>query len=548
MKTHWCSRLVMALRLTPNLLELEASWMIADLLEAAVHLKKLERLSIPRLQGSHSEDNCYFRPSFQGSKNLRYLNMTDTHLMTDEALFQINKACPNIQVLAVSGNTSLTHDGLIQWCDALDSAAESTSSSLSNEEKEFKPIVVTAGTLSTSAAFTTFTTLNSVKSIQGWTELTTIDFTNCNRIQSEGFEALFQHSRHLQDVNLMSTRVQDKALFYLADQNPNLRSVVLNCCAHMSDVGLRKLLTTCVALESVSFLYCHRVSVSVFFHQLWKCLNLKELNFSLSTLHKVLIEFGLGTHGNNINGNNNSSSSSSNTMGLAAVINNMESLITESILPTASEFFEPHLELQIFGEPDLETMDGLPPYAVSESSSAPSMTTSPTTQAHSSGPPSPGVSSVQEYRQQLILEQLYRQIERLSSLEALCMRDLHLPLTLARGLWRLGRLDRLKSLEWSGLEVPLGAPEVEWLAGGPAGQSVFKGGEGRNSGQTQEIIDEDVTTLPLRSLKQLVIKGGYGMSTAQALVIQEQRPQLDIRLIHIRSSGDSSASHSNDDM
>ncbi|GJJ72853.1 hypothetical protein EMPS_05211 [Entomortierella parvispora] len=491
--THLCPQLVAALEYTPNLLELEASWNISDLLEAAIHLQKLERLSVPRLQGSHPEDNRYFQPSFQGSKNLRYLDMTETHLMTDEALFQITKTSPHIQVLTVSGNRSLTHRGLVRWCEALD-----ISYSKESEDKG-----------------DSLRSLPSLTVDHQWTELTIVNFSNCNQIESVGFEALFEHSRHLQDVNLMSTRVEDRALTFLADNNPDLHTVVLNCCAHMSDSGLRHLLTTCASLTSVSFLYCHRVTAAVFFHRLWKCLKLKELQFSLNSLHQILIEFGM-----------------TNTIS-EPLLGGVGAMATQSVLPTAAGFFDPHLEYQILGAPmqlpapeaidetDLDTMDGLTSFSG----------TSSTSQPHGNIPPSPDVHSAQEYRRQLILKQIYSQIERLSDLESLHMRDLRLPLTLSTGLWRLGQLDRLRTLEWTGLEKPLRKPEIDWLSGLQS-QNM--------DGTTHE--ETVATSMPMKMLERLMIKGGYGMSVSQAQEIQTYRPALDIQLSHIRTVDDGSSS------
>ncbi|KAF9577265.1 hypothetical protein BGW38_007644, partial [Lunasporangiospora selenospora] len=107
---------------TPNLIDLEATWISADLLESVVQLKRLERLSIPRLQGYHDYSH-FFSPSFRGSSRITHLNMADTDILTDETLYQITRACPYIQVLIVSGNRCLTEEGLLRWCDHLDAAS-----------------------------------------------------------------------------------------------------------------------------------------------------------------------------------------------------------------------------------------------------------------------------------------------------------------------------------------------------------------------------------------------------------------------------------------
>ncbi|KAI8606437.1 hypothetical protein EDD21DRAFT_360926 [Dissophora ornata] len=431
----------------PNLTNLDATWMNADLLESLVHLQKLERLSISRLQGSQSEDNEFFEPSFQGSKRIKELNMADSSQMTDSALVSITRTCQQIRVLIVSGNRCLTHEGLIQWCDQL-----------------FSPPLLPK------------TPAGEISDFVPMTELTTINFANCSRIQSIGFQALFERSRHLQHVNLMSTRVGDEALQVLAAKNQGLRTVVLNCCVAISDAGLQTLLRDCRKLRAVSFLYCNRITVRVFFQNLWRCLGLKELRFSLNGWHVDLIERGIEGPTPEVEVN-------------PSVILQHEDGF-QGITAPQSHYYEPHLEFMIFGKPELDD----------------------TTDHHTLTQglePEDSFSSMQEYRQRLILSRMYGQIERLCQLEILDMRNTHLPFDLASGLCRLGRLEKLQILEWTGLEQPLGPPEITWLTG-----TVNK-------------------AAPLPSLHQLVFKGGYSMSKELLRKLKDHRPNLEVQLTQL---------------
>ncbi|KAF9574117.1 hypothetical protein EC968_007369 [Mortierella alpina] len=503
---HWCPRIVIALGRMPNLLDLEATWMNTDLLQALIHLQKLERLWIPRLQGSQSEDNPHFEPSFQGSKRIRELNMSDTSLMTDASLVNITKTCPYIEVLTVSGNGCLTHEGLIRWCEQLrlqSSAYRRASHSISR-------------------------TLDSP--CTAMTALTTVNFANCNRIQSEGFEALFERSHHLQHVNVMATPIEDGALRVLAKQNADLRSVVLNCCARISDHGLQNLLRTSRKLEAVSFLYCHRISVQVFFQVLWKCIGLKELQFSFNIGHKTLIENGLSTSGHQDSGlqeaHHVQGSDPESMISLLAPANGSSS-------SSSPHFHEPQLEFAIFGGPEEE--DNESKGMGSEGAGAVS---------ESMGGSDPFVdaararsASVQEYRQRLILSQIYRQLERLTSLELLAVRDIHLPLDVRSGLARLGRLEQLEVLYLAGLDKPFGPAEVDWLTGAtgtaaavhekqplsPTDQSAFR--------RTSPLQG---THQILPSLKTLVFKGGFSLPRVLRQKLKFARPLLDLHRILVK--------------
>lgn len=476
----------------PNLVQLDALWMNADLLESVIELQHLERLSAPRMQGSHPDDHSYFLPSFTGSSKITHLDMSDSHLVHDKVLVQITRACPQIEVLALSGNSCLTHAGLIEWCNGdLYLSDPSSSTSLSQDS------------LLTQPKRPLFTT-----------SLTSINFSNCNKIETEGFEALFQHSHRLQDLNLMSTKVGDTALEILADNNKHLRSLVLTCCAAISAQGLSRILRTSRELESVSFMYCSRVSAMVFFQlPLWTCTQLRELRFSLNKRHLDWVENGLSAaesasmvamaqlldSGNNINNNN---ATGNDTTGQdTSIIGDIH--VMDLLAEEGSEFHEPlfqhfveGIDIPISSPSDDDTS------RKSTDSTHPPLLSSLVTLA----PP----TTIQQYRQRMILAQLYRQIERLTHLRVLDMRDLHLPLDLDSGLWRLGNLRQLEMLEWTGLQAPLREQEVAWLTSG----------------------ESDEKTLPV--LRQLLIKDGHGMSTVERAVLQAGRPELDLQLIQVR--------------
>ncbi|KAF9989025.1 hypothetical protein BGZ75_007821 [Mortierella antarctica] len=503
----------------PNLLDLEATWMNTDLLQALIHLQKLERLWIPRLQGSQSEDNPYFEPSFQGSKRIRELNMADTSLMTDASLVSITKTCPHIEVLTVSGNRCLTHEGLIRWCEQLSLQQQSSTTNRGRRHASSSDSIPR-------------TLVGDSRRYTAMTALTTVNFANCNRIQSEGFQALFERSHHLQHVNVMSTPIEDDALRVLAQHNANLRSVILNCCARLSDHGLQNLLRTSSKLESVSFLYCHRISVQVFFQTLWKCLGLKELQFSLNAGHKTLIENGLSISGHLNSGQQHEVQDLIQGSGSGTLI----PLLAPAMAPSSSSHFhEPQLEFAIFGGPEVEenepplhgvdregagavsdtTMDGSDPYVDAAGACS---------------------DSVQEYRQRLISSQMFRQLERLTCLQTLDMRDIHLPLDLRSGLARLGRLEQLQVLELTGLDKPLGSAEIDWLIG-TSGTAALPEKQppsptDQSAPRTSSPVEGKHQGLP--SLKTLVFKGGFSLSSELREKLKFARPLLDLHMIQVK--------------
>ncbi|KAI1319895.1 hypothetical protein EDD11_002569 [Mortierella claussenii] len=601
---HWCSRIVDVLRCTPNLRELDATWMNVDLLDALVSLQRLERLVISRLQGSQSEENPFFEPSFRGSSQIRQLHMADSSQMTDSALVSITRTSPFIEVLVVSGNQYLTHEGLIRWCQELSSSSSSSSSSLlcslpssPAHEQQHQQQQHYQGLNQNQVLNTPITRLSrQLNPVMGWTRLTQVNFKNCNRILSAGFQALFERSQNLQHVDLMSTRVDDEALETLAFQNKGLKSIVLNCCAAISDRGLQAVLRNCHLLEAISFLYCSRVTVQVFFQTLWKCLGLNELRFSLNSWHLHLIEHGLEQPGVQPATAASTTSATQDTPEAPAMATSMVDLLQPL-------FYEPHLELTIFGGPETDPVDIVS--AEASSPSSPASTRSSSTHSslsslsssstkrtsshlhpdvdhdpHRHGHPQrPPPTSIQEYRQRLILAQLYRQIEQFTELKILDMRNIHrLPINMISGLGRLGRLRKLQDLEWTGLDQPLGPSEIDWLTGihtattttttttttaavlqtsleealhpGTAARREERRVHGPslpNEPCASVVSPSSVepqpspswpmpVPMPMPMLQQLVFKGGYSLSSKLLKRLKAHRPQLNVQLTQVKDA------------
>ncbi|KAG0235978.1 hypothetical protein B0O80DRAFT_429885 [Mortierella sp. GBAus27b] len=460
----------------PNLIELDATWMNVDLLESLEYLQKLERLSLVRLQGSMSSDNIYFEPSFKGSSRIKEFNMADSNPMTDSALASITSVCPKICVLNVSGNRFLTHKSLVQWCDHL---AEQSNQDCYESGLDSRQTLRSGGV----GAFI-------VPRLVGMTELTIINFANCNGIGPQGFQALFKRSRYLQDVNLMSTQIEDEGLQLLSDNNSGLHTLILNCCAGISDEGLKPVLRKSQHLKVVSFLYCNRITIKAFFGDLWGCLELEELRFSFSNRHADLIEHGI-------------------TDELPA--NNPENEDqTQSISTFSPKFYESQLELMIFGKPYSE--DSNP----GETDGVGSLVT------------------VQEYRQRLILTQFYRQIERFKQLQILDMRTIHLPVDLVSGFCRLEQLEKLQVLELTGLEQPLGPSEIAWLSGAAMSYGAeATSPESRESNEAQVQDARSCQGVPLPHLQSLVFNKGRSMSSELLKQLKCYRPGLDVQLVQV---------------
>ncbi|KAF9348361.1 hypothetical protein BGX34_002524 [Mortierella sp. NVP85] len=495
----------------PNLIELDTTWMNADILEPLAYLQKLERLSISRLQGSMSDDNEYFVPSFKGSSKIKELNMAYSSQMTDSAFVSITRTCRQIEVLNVEGDCRLTHEGLIAWCDQLAAEAAAAAAEGENDHNHDDDVTaVTGQRRSMGAGALRFET--GVGQV-GMTHLTTICFANCNRIQTDGFQTLFERSRHLQNVDLMATRIGDEALHTLSTRNAGLHTLNLNCCPNISDQGLQSVLRTSRQLRVVSFLYCNRITVRVFFQNVWKCLDLQVLRFSLNARHADLISHGVTA----VQGTNSQDTTTTATATAA----------TTTEQDVSNYFYEPQFEYMVFGKPDPEDD---PQQHINSGILDISLSETPQSRHQDENAGSPlGTAapsqwaSVQEYRQYQIVSQVYRQIERLKQLQTLDIRNIHLPLDIASGFHRLGHLKELQVLMLTGLERPLGELEIAWLT-----NTIHQ--EGMQLPDDDTDVEPLSKEVPLPQLRELVFKNCQGLSMDLLKQLKNYRPLIDVQM------------------
>ncbi|KAF9438392.1 hypothetical protein BGZ76_008172 [Entomortierella beljakovae] len=353
----------------------------------SLEIGKLERLVISNLQGSQSVENNFFEASFRGSEQIKELCITGSNLITNRALVGITNTCPNISVMDLSGDTCLTEAGLSEWCQQLKLASV-------------------------------------------YTKLTTLNFANCNRIRTEGFEALFKQSRNL-------------------------------------------------------------------VHEPWRCPQLQELRFSFNGWHLDLIQRGL----------------SSPTLNLGvmkkihpSILENSRRLYNDHS-NSEEAFHDPYLEHFIFGglENDISETK-----STSQSLNDPAPNNSIPDALLNSSNHSLHTSSATktEYRQRLVLAQIYQQIEQLTRLQILDVRGIRLPLNIASGFGRLGALENLKTFECHGLITPMGESEVDWLIGLEHGN--------------------DLCTQPLPKLTKIAFKNGHGIPKQYLQKLGEHRPLIEL--------------------
>ncbi|KAJ4828979.1 hypothetical protein Tsubulata_020632 [Turnera subulata] len=82
--------------------------------------------------------------------------------------------------------------------------------------------------------------------------LTSISLWGMTGITDQGVVHLMARANSLEHLNVGGTFITDQSLLAIAESCPNLRSIVLWCCRHITEIGLLHLVNKCRKLESIN--------------------------------------------------------------------------------------------------------------------------------------------------------------------------------------------------------------------------------------------------------------------------------------------------------
>jgi len=89
-----------------------------------------------------------------------------------------------------------------------------------------------------------------------------INLSFCINITAEGIKALVHQCNSLHTISLCHCSISDQALFHIASSLPNLKSLSLSGCQHISDAAVQKLLAKCSDLQYLDISHCKTLSSS----------------------------------------------------------------------------------------------------------------------------------------------------------------------------------------------------------------------------------------------------------------------------------------------
>uniref|UniRef100_A0A6B2LBN3 F-box/LRR-repeat protein 15-like leucin rich repeat domain-containing protein n=1 Tax=Arcella intermedia TaxID=1963864 RepID=A0A6B2LBN3_9EUKA len=88
-----------------------------------------------------------------------------------------------------------------------------------------------------------------------------INFEYCTRLSDQHLRVLLRNPcTTVQSINLSFTNITDLGIHLLAKQCPNLTSINLKCCAHVSSKGLSAIAQYCARIERLNVAECQQVS------------------------------------------------------------------------------------------------------------------------------------------------------------------------------------------------------------------------------------------------------------------------------------------------
>ncbi|KAF9988401.1 Dynein regulatory complex subunit 6 [Mortierella antarctica] len=108
--------------------------------------------------------------------------------------------------------------------------------------------------------------------------LSNLNLESCKGFDNEALRVLFQTCSSLVRVNVSGTKIEDSSLDALAANCPELKTLNLAWCAHITDGGLLRLLQTCSGLTFLDISTMDKVSAAIFYPgNSWACSRLETL-------------------------------------------------------------------------------------------------------------------------------------------------------------------------------------------------------------------------------------------------------------------------------
>ncbi|KAG0213258.1 hypothetical protein BGX28_004831 [Mortierella sp. GBA30] len=104
-----------------------------------------------------------------------------------------------------------------------------------------------------------------------------LNLESCKGVDSGALIVLFHTCPNLGRVNVSGTRIDDMSLDALSASCPNLRSLNLAWCVHVTDEGLLRFLRLCSGLTFLDISTLDKFSAAIFQDPAWTCIQLETL-------------------------------------------------------------------------------------------------------------------------------------------------------------------------------------------------------------------------------------------------------------------------------
>ncbi|KAF9304428.1 hypothetical protein BGZ74_001602 [Mortierella antarctica] len=108
-----------------------------------------------------------------------------------------------------------------------------------------------------------------------------INFRFCLGLQANGFQALLGVSPNLRVLDLGLTEVFDADIALVAEQCPQLETLKLPFCSHITEASIRAIVSSCARLLHLDVSFCDKILLSIFdADTAWACEGLDHLDIS----------------------------------------------------------------------------------------------------------------------------------------------------------------------------------------------------------------------------------------------------------------------------
>lgn len=201
----------------------------------------------------------------KGKTGLEEIRLNNCRSITDEALKEISKNCPELKHISFSYSFGITDEGLKSIASGCKKLNKISLHQCKNITDDGVLAIVKGCNDLTSIYFThlkaTFSDTSVNQIADSLPKLKEIRLCSNKRITDDGLSKLVEKCKELEFIDIQGCNaITDASLKKIAENCPNLKKFYASNCRKITNAGLIAIIEKCTSLEEIKTSYCNKIT------------------------------------------------------------------------------------------------------------------------------------------------------------------------------------------------------------------------------------------------------------------------------------------------